>query len=49
MDKVSVKVDGKIIADGLLGKKAGVTYVPLQAVADTLGASVEWDSKTKTA
>ncbi|MBX4149494.1 N-acetylmuramoyl-L-alanine amidase [Paenibacillus lautus] len=46
-DNVNVVVDGKQIKDGKL--EDGVTYVPLRAIGDALGAKVEWDNKTKTA
>lgn len=38
--KVSVYVDGVKVGDGKL--EAGVTYLPVRAVAEALGASVEW-------
>ncbi|KWX88960.1 hypothetical protein AMQ83_03485 [Paenibacillus riograndensis] len=41
-----VKVNGAKIADGRL--ENGVTYVPVRAVAEALGASVEYDSVTRT-
>ncbi|WP_339295493.1 N-acetylmuramoyl-L-alanine amidase [Paenibacillus sp. FSL W7-1279] len=46
-DKVHVVVNGKQIADGKL--ENGVTYVPLRAIGEALGARVSWDNKTKTA
>ena len=46
-DKVNVIVNGKPIQDGKLIN--GVTYVPLRATAEALGATVGWDNKTKTA
>lgn len=46
-DKVNVIVDGKKIKDGKLVD--GVTYVPLRAVGDALGAEIGFDNKTKTA
>lgn len=46
-DKVNVIVNGKQIKDGKL--ENGVTYVPLRAVGDALGAEVSWNNKTKTA
>ncbi|KOR88787.1 N-acetylmuramoyl-L-alanine amidase [Paenibacillus solani] len=46
-DSVNVVVDGKQIKDGKL--EDGVTYVPLRAVSEALGAKVGWDNKTKTA
>ncbi|MGG3307438.1 N-acetylmuramoyl-L-alanine amidase [Paenibacillus lautus] len=46
-DKVNVLIDGKQIKDGKL--EDGVTYVPLRAVSEALGAKVGWDNKTKTA
>lgn len=46
-DKVNVIVNGKQIADGKL--EHGVTYVPLRAIGEALGAKVVWDNKTKTA
>lgn len=47
VDKVNVIVNGKKIKDGKLEK--GVTYVPLRAVGEALGATIAWDNKTKTA
>ncbi|KZS48132.1 cell wall hydrolase [Paenibacillus glucanolyticus] len=47
IDKVNVIVNGKQIADGKL--ENGVTYVPLRAVGDALGAKVDWNKDTKTA
>lgn len=46
-DNVNVIVDGKEIKDGKLVD--GVTYVPLRAVGDALGAKVGWNKDTKTA
>lgn len=46
-DKVNVIVNGKQIKDGKLVD--GVTYVPLRAVGEALGAKVGWDNKTKMA
>ncbi|AWP25408.1 N-acetylmuramoyl-L-alanine amidase [Paenibacillus sp. Cedars] len=46
-DKVNVIVNGKKIKDGKL--ENGVTYVPLRAVGEALGASVGWDKESKTA
>lgn len=46
-DRVNVTVNGKQIKDGKL--EDGVTYVPLRAIGDALGASVGWDKATKTA
>ncbi|MGV7801865.1 stalk domain-containing protein [Mycobacterium kansasii] len=40
-------VNGKQIKDGKL--ENGVTYVPLRAIGEALGASIGWDNKTKTA
>lgn len=45
-DKVNVIVNGKQINDGKLVD--GVTYVPLRAVGEALGASIGWDKETKT-
>ncbi|MGG4344907.1 glycoside hydrolase family protein [Paenibacillus lautus] len=47
VEKVSVIVNGKKIKDGKL--ENGVTYVPLRAVGEALGATTGWDNKTKTA
>ncbi|WP_081735312.1 N-acetylmuramoyl-L-alanine amidase [Paenibacillus gorillae] len=47
METVEVRVDGKKLADGLYDDKAGVTYVPVRAVAEALGADVKWDGKAK--
>lgn len=46
MNKVSVLVNGKKVADGVLD--AGVTYIPARAVAEALGATVSYDAATKT-
>lgn len=46
-DKVNVIVNGKQIKDGKL--ENGVTYVPLRAIGEELGAGVGWDKETKTA
>ncbi|WP_456289746.1 N-acetylmuramoyl-L-alanine amidase [Paenibacillus sp. AK002] len=46
-DKVNVIVNGKQIKDGKL--MDGVTYVPLRAVGEALGAKIGWDNKTKIA
>ncbi|MGO4786955.1 glycoside hydrolase family protein [Paenibacillus sp. 2KB_20] len=46
-DKVNVIVNGKKIKDGKL--ENGVTYVPLRAVGEALGAKIGWDKGTKTA
>lgn len=46
-DKVNVIVNGKQIKDGKL--ENGVTYVPLRAVGDALGAKIGWNKGTKTA
>ncbi|WP_438491002.1 M15 family metallopeptidase [Paenibacillus sp. IHBB 3054] len=43
---VSVIVDGKKVADGVADN--GVTYTPARAVAEALGAKVDYDAKTKT-
>jgi len=48
MDKVAVTVNGKAVADGLLDAKAGVTYVPVRAVAEAFGAAVAWDKASGT-
>ncbi|MEK4976274.1 N-acetylmuramoyl-L-alanine amidase [Bacillus sp. FSL K6-6540] len=46
-DKVNVVVDGKKIKDGKLIDN--VTYVPLRAVGEALGAKIGWDKGSKTA
>lgn len=43
---VRVLVDGKKVADGVADE--GVTYTPARAVAEALGATVDYDVKTKT-
>ncbi|WP_342435902.1 N-acetylmuramoyl-L-alanine amidase [Paenibacillus sp. FSL L8-0436] len=43
---VSVLVNGKKVADGVADE--GVTYTPARAVAEALGAKVDYDAKTKT-
>ncbi|WP_052647008.1 peptidoglycan DD-metalloendopeptidase family protein [Paenibacillus terrae] len=47
VDKAKVIVNGKSIEDGVLIN--GKTYVPLRAVGEAWGATVEWDNKTNTA
>jgi lysozyme len=47
MEKVSVYVNGESLVNGLYDDKAGVTYVPVRSVAESLGASVKWDNKAK--
>jgi len=49
MDKINVEVNGKAITGGLLDSKNGVTYVPLRAVGEALGAKVEYDKVSNTA
>ncbi|OKP88384.1 hypothetical protein A3844_08425 [Paenibacillus helianthi] len=44
--KVTVKVDGKKIEDGVLDE--GVAYLPVRAVAEALGLTVGWDQVSKT-
>ncbi len=44
--KVTVKVDGKKIEDGVLDD--GVAYLPVRAVAEALGLTVGWDQVSKT-
>lgn len=44
--KVTVKVNGKKIEDGVLDD--GVTYLPVRAVAEALGLTVGWDQPSKT-
>lgn len=46
-DKINVVVNGKWIKEGKLVD--GVTYVPLRAVGEALGAKIGFDNKTKTA
>lgn len=46
-DKVNVIVNGKKIKDGRLVD--GVTYVPLRAVGEAIGAKIGWDQNSKTA
>ncbi|UVI32102.1 N-acetylmuramoyl-L-alanine amidase [Paenibacillus spongiae] len=48
MDKITVMVNGKRMENGLLDSRAGITYVPVRAVSEALGARVQWDSKTNT-
>jgi GH25 family lysozyme M1 (1,4-beta-N-acetylmuramidase) len=47
MEKVSVYVDGEKLVDGLYDGKAGVTYVPVRSIAESLGATVKWDGSQK--
>ncbi|WP_201009038.1 GH25 family lysozyme [Paenibacillus glycanilyticus] len=47
MEQVEVYVDGKKINDGLLDNKAGVTYVPVRAIAESFGASIKWNGTAK--
>lgn len=44
--KVSVNVNGKKVADGVLDN--GTTFTPARAVAEALGATVIYDATTKT-
>lgn len=44
--KVTVKVNGKKIEGGVLD--AGVTYLPVKAIAEALGLTVDWDQTSKT-
>ncbi|MNC52123.1 hypothetical protein D3C75_1014490 [compost metagenome] len=44
--KVTVKVNGKKIEGGVLD--AGVTYLPVKAIAQALGLTVGWDQASKT-
>lgn len=46
-EKVNVIVNGKQIKDGKL--ENGVTFVPLRAVGEALGAKIGWNIDTKTA
>ncbi|WP_338841870.1 N-acetylmuramoyl-L-alanine amidase [Paenibacillus glucanolyticus] len=46
-DKVNIIVNGQKIQDGKL--ENGVTYVPLRAVGEALGAEIGWDKGSKTA
>lgn len=45
-NKVEVRVNGKKVADGVL--ENGTTYTPARAVAEALGATVNYDAATKT-
>ncbi|WP_438435387.1 N-acetylmuramoyl-L-alanine amidase [Gorillibacterium sp. sgz500922] len=45
-ETVEVMVNGKSIGTGYVD--SGITYVPVRAVAQALGASVDYDGKTKT-
>lgn len=45
-NKVVVLVNGKKVADGVL--ENGTTYTPARAVAEALGATVNYDTATKT-
>ncbi|CAH1054030.1 N-acetylmuramoyl-L-alanine amidase [Paenibacillus pseudetheri] len=45
-NRVTVKVNGKKVADGVLDN--GTTYTPARAVAEALGATVVYDAVTKT-
>ncbi|CAM3526555.1 glucosaminidase domain-containing protein [Paenibacillus lupini] len=47
LEKIDVYVNGKKLTDGLYDDKAGVTYVPVRSVAESLGASVKWDGNAK--
>ncbi|MNI97246.1 hypothetical protein D3C73_1558560 [compost metagenome] len=44
-EEVKVIVNGKEIGTGYVD--AGVTYVPVRAVSEALGASVDYDGKAK--
>lgn len=45
LDNVTVNVNGKKVADGVIIH--GLTMVPARAVAEALGASVDWDGTKK--
>jgi flagellar protein FlgJ len=47
MEKIDVYFNGKKLTAGLYDDKAGVTYVPVRSVAESLGAAVKWDNKAK--
>lgn len=46
LEKVNVTVDGKKVLDGVLIN--GVSFIPARVVAESLGAKVDWDGKSKT-
>ena len=46
---ISVYANGKPITGGTATVIEGVTYLPLRATAEALGAKLEWMAKTKTA
>ncbi|OPA76728.1 hypothetical protein BVG16_16285 [Paenibacillus selenitireducens] len=45
-DKVNVDVNGKKTLDGIMIN--GLAYVPVRVIAESLGARVDWDGKSKT-
>lgn len=45
LEKVTVTVNGKQVADGVLIDNT--TYVPVRSVAEALGATVRWDGKER--
>jgi GH24 family phage-related lysozyme (muramidase) len=45
-DKVNVDVNGKKVLDGIMIN--GLAYVPVRVIAESLGARVDWDGKSKT-
>jgi len=45
---IKVFANGKPVADGAPTVIEGVTYLPLRATAEALGAKLEWMEKTKT-
>lgn len=47
LEEIAVYVNGKKLTDGLYDEKAGITYVPVRSIAESLGASVNWDNKAK--
>lgn len=46
-NEVTVIVNGVQVANGKI--EDGVTFVPLRAIGEALGATVKWDNSTKTA
>jgi hypothetical protein len=46
LPEVPVRVNGSIIGRGVIIED--VTYMPVRAIAEALGAKVDWDANTRT-
>ncbi|MCM3626894.1 glucosaminidase domain-containing protein [Paenibacillus glycanilyticus] len=47
METISVYVNGQKLDDGYYDDKKGITYVPVRALAEALGAKVKWNGEEK--